>query len=332
MKKILLSTVAFVGFAAGALAADLPARTMAPAPAPVMAVPVFTWSGFYIGAHVGYGFSDDNDFRFNDTLTTTGVGGPFVVAPAGGGNFFNAGRGGSTEGVLGGGQIGFNVQTGIFVFGVEADVSVTDFDRGRNGSFGNNNGFGTAVAAGAGTAAGGGIAVPVAGSQGNVAFFNQNGFGGTESIDYFGTVRGRIGLAFDRMMVYGTGGLAWAEYDRDGNRGGNFGSGTDVTGPFFVAGATGAGVNGTFNNRRNFDNLGYAVGGGVEFAFTNNISAKIEGLYVDFSDGGRRGGRNEVVGVTNTGQAVTAANFRGGNNNMDFGLIRAGLNFRFNSF
>ena len=341
MKKILLSTVAFVGFTAGALAADLPARTMAPAPLPVMAAPVFTWSGFYIGGHVGYGFGESNNFGFANDLSVPVVGGGTVaVTRAGGGSFFNNGRGGSTEGILGGGQVGFNVQTGMFVFGVEADVSLTDFDRGRNGFFGDNNGFALANPTGPGTVGvGAGIAAPAVGATGNaagnnVAFFNRNGFGGTDSIDYFGTIRGRVGLAFDRMMIYATGGLAWAEYDNDGARGGSFRNGSDVQANFFVgpgAATAGAGVNGSFNNRRDFDDWGYAVGGGIEYAFTNNISAKIEGLYVDFS-GDRRAARNEVVGVSNTGAPITATNFRGGNNNMDFGLIRGGLNFRFNTF
>jgi outer membrane immunogenic protein len=342
MKKILLSTVAFVGLATGALAADLPARTVAPAP--IMAAPVFTWTGFYIGGHVGYGFGDDNDvFTFTDGLVVpappAGVG-TVALTRAGGGSFFNNGRRGSSEGFLGGGQVGFNVQTGMFVFGVEADVTLTDFGRGRNAFFGDNNdGFGLANAI-PGSTVGTGVLAPAAGATGaaagnNVAFFNQNGLGGTESIDYFGTIRGRVGVAFDRMMIYATGGLAWAEYDNDGARGGNFRNGGDVQANFFVtpgAAAAGAGVNGTFNNRGNFDDWGYAVGGGIEYAFTNNISAKIEGLYVDFGDGGNRSRRNEVVGVTNTGAAITATNFSGNGGNMDFGLIRGGLNFRFNTF
>ena len=54
MKKILLSSVAFLGFTAGAMAADLPSRA---APAPMIAaVPIFTWTGFYVGVNAGYGW------------------------------------------------------------------------------------------------------------------------------------------------------------------------------------------------------------------------------------------------------------------------------------
>jgi outer membrane immunogenic protein len=58
MKKILLSSVALLGLTAGAFAADLPSRRVAPAP--YVAVPVFTWTGFYVGVNAGYGFSDND--------------------------------------------------------------------------------------------------------------------------------------------------------------------------------------------------------------------------------------------------------------------------------
>ena len=62
MKKFLLSTVALVavGATVPALAADLPARTYTKAPAYV--APLYNWTVFYIGGHVGGAFSSDNNF------------------------------------------------------------------------------------------------------------------------------------------------------------------------------------------------------------------------------------------------------------------------------
>src|SRR3954469_13863402 len=57
MKKFLLSSVALVGFTAGAMAADLPRRSAPPVFVPV---PVFTWTGFYVGVNAGYAWTDDN--------------------------------------------------------------------------------------------------------------------------------------------------------------------------------------------------------------------------------------------------------------------------------
>ena len=57
MKKLLLSSVALFGLSTAALAADLPRRQYV-APAPIIAVPVFTWTGFYVGVNAGAAFRD----------------------------------------------------------------------------------------------------------------------------------------------------------------------------------------------------------------------------------------------------------------------------------
>jgi outer membrane immunogenic protein len=101
-------------FATGALAADLPA----PAPAPVyrpppVAVPLFTWTGCYVGGNVGglWARSDWND----DVLGDFGSG--------------------TASGALGGVQIGCNYQTGAWVFGIQGDYDWT------NANNNNTNGF-----------------------------------------------------------------------------------------------------------------------------------------------------------------------------------------------
>src|SRR5687767_5917717 len=102
MKKILLASVALFGFAGAAAAADLPVRSAPPAPI-IAAAPIFTWTGFYVGGQVGYGWNaNDNDFVLP---------GGFVVQS---GDFGDEG-----DGFLAGVHAGYNVQFGSFVVGVE---------------------------------------------------------------------------------------------------------------------------------------------------------------------------------------------------------------------
>ena len=124
MKKILLSSVALLGMAVAAQAADLPRRTMAPAP--YVAVPVFTWTGFYVGVNAGYGWSNtevDDRIRLDR-------GRVFPDSPAG--DVVFRGNGGDAEGFAGGAQMGYNWQFtpgNGFVVGVEADIQGIDLDR-----------------------------------------------------------------------------------------------------------------------------------------------------------------------------------------------------------
>jgi outer membrane immunogenic protein len=105
MRKLLLGTVsmAVIGLAAPALAADLPARKYTKAPAPVAAV--YDWTGFYIGGNAGYGWS--RDCRRN---LTTGA---------------DLGCYDATGGVAGG-QIGYRWQSGGWVYGLEAQGDWAD--------------------------------------------------------------------------------------------------------------------------------------------------------------------------------------------------------------
>ena len=88
-----------------AVAADLPVPAAQPPTAPVAYAPaaVYSWTGFYLGAHAGAGFAGSS---WNDPFT-------------GGNNTFNS------SGFLGGGQIGANYQLNRLVLGVEGDFSWT---------------------------------------------------------------------------------------------------------------------------------------------------------------------------------------------------------------
>ena len=267
MKKFLLSSVALFGLTAGAMAADLPARRMAPAP--FVAVPVFTWTGFYVGVNAGYGFNSNN----NDNYPYYALPGT-AVAPF----YYGYGDNGSDGGFVGGGQVGYNYQFGSIVVGVEADIQYADLGGGRNNGY-----YG----------------------------YYYGGNGGSDG--YFGTVRARLGVAFDRVLVYATGGFAYGDVNKNSNNGY----------PYFGTAAFPFGY-GYGNNDSN--STGYAVGGGVEYAVTNNITIKLEGLYVNLGNG-KNDDYPYFLGAT------TAFNpyFYGGNrkNDQEFGVVRAGLNYKF---
>jgi outer membrane immunogenic protein len=178
MKKFLLTTVAFGILAVPAMAAD-----MAPAPiykAPV-AVPVYyNWSGFYVGANVGYAWGEAD--LANNLACPTGGGAAScaysfpanlaVVNAAGTGSI-------SANGVTGGGQAGYNWQAGSVVYGIETDFEAFSL-RGSRAVTG---------------------AFPAAASN----YFVTT----STSADWLYTLRGRLGWTITpTVLLYATGGLA----------------------------------------------------------------------------------------------------------------------------
>jgi outer membrane immunogenic protein len=146
------------------------------------------------------------------------------------------------QGFLGGAQIGYNYQVGGIVYGLETDLDFADI-KGKNSAAG------------------------VAGSK--------------NTLNYLGTVRGRVGVAFDRFLPYLTGGFAYG--------------GSSISVP-------GVGKSSPVH-------YGWVLGGGVEYAITNNITTKVEALYVDLSD-------QRVLGNTRKSGFET-------------GILRAGVNAKF---
>jgi outer membrane immunogenic protein len=380
MKKLLLSSVALFGLTATAMAADLPRRTVV-APAPFVAVPVFTWTGFYVGVNAGAAFSDNRDntcidsfgFGFGDCFGGSGLAvqtnaGLAPVVPLTGFNALGGfGLNERRDDVVfaGGGQIGYNFQFtpgSGWVVGIEADIQGLANDRRDDddlfalsafGGFGGFNGIFTAAPV-APIAPGSGIDNPTGvgnGALGNVALFSQGPLGrglATRPLDWFATVRGRLGYAWDRLFIYATGGVAFTDRD-NGDDFGNFGgfgipSGGSLVGTGFyinpaaaLAGNLVVPTNTFLLTDTSDNNVGWTVGGGVEWAFATNWTAKIEGLYVAFerernNNNGFVGG--EVVGVSNTGAAVTAGQlgFDNRRDRDDFGVVRVGVNYKFGTF
>jgi outer membrane immunogenic protein len=209
-------------------AADMPMK--AP-PAPVVAP--WTWTGFYAGLNIGYSWGrSDTDLALFDN--TTGA-----LLAAGNQDFH-------LNGVIGGGQIGYNWQWSNFVLGVEADIQ-------GSGQKGDAAFLCPGTVCNAGLTAVAAANAPVAGT------FNQK-------LDWFGTLRARAGVAVTpTILAYVTGGLAYGHVETDGT----------------LTGFTGGGVatSSAFNSGKT--KAGWTVGGGVEGRITGNWTAKVEYLYMD---------------------------------------------------
>ncbi len=110
MKRLVGIALLASGIATSALAADLPARVYTKAPPPV--VDVYNWTGFYIGGNIGYSWGRSSDYS-----TLTNGAGTVLFANSSAVNL---------DGVVGGGQVGYNWQVQNWVVGVEADIQGTD--------------------------------------------------------------------------------------------------------------------------------------------------------------------------------------------------------------
>jgi outer membrane immunogenic protein len=109
MKRILLATVALIGWSGATFAADMPVK----APVAPMVCPTCNWSGFYIGVNAGGSIGVDSNV---DRLSGFPTGGGFPNNP-----YLSSDDKRALPGGLGGAQIGFNWQAGNWVFGGEAD-------------------------------------------------------------------------------------------------------------------------------------------------------------------------------------------------------------------
>lgn len=103
---------------------------------------------------------------------------------------------------------------------------------------------------------------------------------GSQEIDFFGTVRARLGYVVGSTLVYGTAGFAYANVNT------KIGLNT-----FTPAGAP------NFNNYMSVEEIetGWAAGGGLEYLFTPKLSAKLEYQYIDL-------GSHDLVGTLPNGR------------------------------
>jgi outer membrane immunogenic protein len=258
MRHVLRATFGlFVAFECCGIAsaADLPVK--APPPAPVY----YNWTGFYLGVNLGGSWGHQcADVFINGTDQ-----GSACVHP---------------DGVIGGGQIGYNWQFAPWfgwgngtVLGIEADFQGSDQRTDHN--------FGVLLPA----------VVTTSGTF-------------TDRLEWFGTVRGRVGIAYDRFLPYFTGGWAYGNRTFDGT----------------VSTTVPAVATASFSNSNTLS--GWTVGGGFEWAFWRNWTAKFEYLYIDFGNNG-----SNLNGAVFTGPAGNTVSFTTGH--FTDNIARAGVNYKF---
>jgi outer membrane immunogenic protein len=207
LHRIAMATAGLVALTGSVFAADLPVKAP-PMPAPP---PAYSWSGFYIGGQVGWGRLHDDASIVNPGIPVA-INLPFTV---------------DTSGVIGGGHVGFNLQRGMWVFGVEGTIDGASLSKDFTV----------------------GVCPLFCGAA-------------HTDIGVQGSIRGRLGVAFDRVLLYGTGGAAFA----------------DITNTYDTT-AFGGGFASIGGVR-----TGWTAGGGIAWAVNNNWSVRGEYRHSDFGN------------------------------------------------
>ncbi len=220
-RHILMASVGAIALAGSAAAADLPSR----APAPVYVPAPYSWSGLYIGGQIGYAWGDASSSTYGAAPSLFLLDAPSNYNP---------------QGVIGGVHLGYNLQINQWLLGLEGDVDGTSVSKTVNA--------GTVYTPEILTAAPAPAVVLIAPTYGATIH---------SSIPLEGSIRLRAGYAWDRALLYATGGAAFA------------------------------GVKTTYSDFYGFDSIsktraGWTVGGGVDYAITDNWSVRAEYRYADF--------------------------------------------------
>ena len=272
--SVLFSGVLCTGAASAAdMGAPAPAYTKAPAP---VAAQIYDWTGFYVGGNFGGGWQDAS---FASTSTSC-----FVLNCGDGlGHVGNdpaiqlAGTGSDTRaGFAGGGQIGFNWQVNALVLGAEADIEAIS-----------------------GKLSIGGGPFPLASNLASTFTLTT-----TADATWVATVRGRVGFAADKWLLYATGGAAFTNLKLAQSYTDNCCSSTPLT--TFTASTT---------------KTGYAVGGGVEYAISRIWSLRAEYLFA----GGFGSLSGSYLATANSGNS----DFHTVSAKLNIQQARVGLNYLF---
>ena len=309
MKRTLLCAAALISMSSLGYAADLPSRALAPAP--VYVAPAFTWTGFYVGGNVGAAWGGRDNCPLRNTLDH----GVYTLDS----DYLPNCNGGNRVGVIGGVQAGYNWAFGGWLFGLEGDINWL----GRN----NGNGYDF-------TRYGEPRMEAYAASNDDtdrpsrpphVTVTNHTyTWSGNGSANTLGTIRARFGFTTDRALFFVTGGAAVRNGDNSatitdtktvitsGNSWNNVSSAWDNNGNREVTTTT-------YTRTGNGNKVGWALGGGLEYALTENLSTKIEYLHAQFGNGGN----GYSSGILDDCQTF----FGDSKNSID--IVRVGLNYRF---
>jgi outer membrane immunogenic protein len=227
---------------------------------------VFSWRGYYLGLYAGYSWGGA------DTTGTLDPNNPFGSDAPNAQSAYNANMSPRLKpaGFAGGGTVGANWQAGALVWGVEGDF----------GAFNLSGSATTSVTPQ-------GVHSPLTS-------------GTTVSADWLATVRGRVGWAFDRSLIYLTGGAAFTS------------TGFGQTNTYATLGPLGVESFSVSNLR-----AGVAAGAGWEYAFAPNWSGKVEYLHLDF--GTLTGSGVLAVQPVNVAHSTT----------FTADVARLGINYRF---
>jgi outer membrane immunogenic protein len=182
------------------------------------------------------------------------------------GTFISTSAGGTPNGVIGGANVGFNYQINQWVFGLEGTVDGTSLSN-------------TAVA----------------------AFPDGSSVSAQTTADIQGSIRGRLGIAWDRALIYATGGVAF----------GGFTSNISLSDP-----TDGIFTNGSISNTR----VGWTVGGGIQYAVTNNWSVRAEYRYTDFGS------------INNGLTGLPATAFFNGSRHLQQNQVQVGFDYKFDLY
>ncbi len=249
--------------------------------------PPSMWTGFHVGLNAGGTWGNASTTNVS-IWPTKDLAGYWTTASLLSGGV----AGGGASGFIGGGQAGYSWRQDLngygFVAGLEADIQGVASDKGA--------GFSPMTAV-------------VLTFPDHNRFNTYSTTGSNNYLSYFGSARGRVGfLVTPEILAYGTGGLAYGQANLSLYQFQQFG---------IAVGWSGSTTSTTL--------VGWTAGGGVEWMFMQNWSARAEYLYYDL---GNQTTQNQFVAYSPSGAQWTYGSYA--SRSFNGNVVRAGVNYHFN--